>query len=454
MSLDRFIAWLLLVGIALLACLMPAQNDTWWHLRAGYDMLAAGSVLLTDTYSHTVHGGHWPNYEWLGEVVFALAHHAGGMPLLTALCAIAVTGGVAFVYAAMRERGVWTPLLLAAIAAGATHTWSVRPQAFSLLLLGLTLWLTTTGRWRWLPPVFLVWANLHGAVAYGGVVLAGMILGYLWHERRLPRALVIVAVLCGVATLFTPLGVWYWWEVAESIQRSRINEIAEWRRPNLPPDHLVFWAMAVALPAALALRHRSLTTPEGRGVVCAALLFLPLAATTMRNITPYLMVAAAAMTFLIPAERRKRSPRTERTLLNVLIASAAAAVAAFIVFQAWRDRIDGPEWQPLPREAAAAIEACRPNLYNRYEDGGPIIFFAPAQKVLLDSRQDPYPTTLVQQQSDAERTGEYEGLFDERAIDCAATTPASPLASRLAGDGWIKRYEDRRWIVLERPHGS
>lgn len=453
MSSDRFIAWLLLVGIALLACLIPVHNDTWWHLRAGHDMLATGSVLLTDTYSHTVPGGHWPNYEWLGEVAFALAHRAGGMPLLTLLCAAAIAGGVAFVYASMEERGLWTPLLLATIAAGATHTWSVRPQAFSLLLLGLTLWLTARRHWRWLPPLFLVWANLHGAVAWGGVVLAGTLAGYLWHERRLPRELMIVAVLCAAATLVTPLGLSYWWEIAESIARSRTNEIAEWRRPDLPPGHLVFWTMAAALPLVAALRHRTLATPEARGLVVAALLFLPLAATTMRNITPFLFVAAAAMTHLVPPERRRGAP-SRRPVLPIVIVSGAAALAAFVVLQAWRERQEGVEWVPLPEEAAEAIEACRPNLYNRYEDGGPIIFFAPAQPVLLDSRQDPYPTTLVQQQFDAEVTGEHERLFDDRGINCAVTAPGSPLASRLAAGGWVTRYADRRWIVLERPPAS
>lgn len=451
MTSDRLIAWLLLVGIAMLACLMPAHNDTWWHLRAGYDMLASGSVLLTDTYSHSVQGGPWPNYEWLGEVIFAVVHRVGGMPLLTLLCAASVTGGVALVYASMQDRGLWTPLLLATIAAGATHTWSVRPQAFSLLLLGLTIWLLVKRRWRWLPPLFLVWANLHGAVAYGGVLLAGALVGHFWRERTLPRELVVVAVLCGVATLATPLGLHYWPEIAESIQRSRINEIAEWRRPDLPPNHLVFWTMAVALPVAIAWRLRTVTDPAGLGLVFSALLLLPLAAATMRNITAFLMVTPAAMTFLLPPEKTVRRRGRDRTLPNVVIVSAAAAVAAFLVVQEWRARREGPEWKPLPPAAAASIETCRPNLYNRYEDGGPIIFFAPARKVLIDSRQDPYPTSLVQQQFDAEARGDYELLFRRYAINCAVTGPQSALARRLREDGWVTRYEDQRWLVLERP---
>ena len=61
---DRLQTTLLFVAIATAACLMPAQHDTWWLLRAGHDMWAAGHVLLTDTFSHTVHGAFWPNHEW------------------------------------------------------------------------------------------------------------------------------------------------------------------------------------------------------------------------------------------------------------------------------------------------------------------------------------------------------------------------------------------------------
>ena len=80
MSEERLFERLLFLVIALLACLMPVQNDTWWHLRAGDVMLETRRVLLTDVFSHTVSGQPWPNYEWLSEVVFALVYRAGGLP--------------------------------------------------------------------------------------------------------------------------------------------------------------------------------------------------------------------------------------------------------------------------------------------------------------------------------------------------------------------------------------
>ena len=56
MSEERLFTRLLFLVIALLACLMPVQNDTWWHLRAGEVMLESRRILLTDIFSHTVSG--------------------------------------------------------------------------------------------------------------------------------------------------------------------------------------------------------------------------------------------------------------------------------------------------------------------------------------------------------------------------------------------------------------
>ena len=53
---DRLLTTLLFLAIAIAACLMPAQNDTWWQLRAGHDMWSGRTVLLRDTFSHTAYG--------------------------------------------------------------------------------------------------------------------------------------------------------------------------------------------------------------------------------------------------------------------------------------------------------------------------------------------------------------------------------------------------------------
>ena len=79
---------------------------------------------------------------------------------------------------------------------------------------------------------------------------------------------------------------------------------------------------------------------------------------------------------------------TSRILNLALIAITTATVAATLTW-AYRNRIDRLRWAPVPAGALAAFEQCPDNLYNRYDEGGPLLWFAPGRKVFLDGRQDP-----------------------------------------------------------------
>ena len=113
--------------------------------------------------------------------------------------------------------------------------------------------------------------------------------------------------------------------------------------------------------------------------------------------------------------------------------------------------IDRLGWRPIPSAAAAAVSACPGPLYNRYNEGGYLIWFTPRVPVFVDSRQDPYPAGLLSADAKAERTGDYRALFAQYGIGCAALPPTSPVAARLGADGWGDMYRDETWVVLRAP---
>src|SRR5205814_1126639 len=90
LTFDRLKVTLLFVALACAACFMPAQNDTWWHLREG-EILRHGGAPLTDYLTHTVGGKSWANRESLSQIVFYRLFRAGGLPLLTGVLAALVT---------------------------------------------------------------------------------------------------------------------------------------------------------------------------------------------------------------------------------------------------------------------------------------------------------------------------------------------------------------------------
>jgi hypothetical protein len=448
---DRLAIGLLFVVIALLACFSPAQSDTWWLLRAGEEIWQTGKIPLRDTYSHTAAGEYWPNHEWLTESVFYLLYRIGGMPLLTGACATVIVTTWATSWRLMRGGFELRFALFACSIATAATAWAVRPQAFSMAAFVGTSILLATGRAVWLPLLFLIWANLHGAVAVGLVAIAGAGAAELVRDRRMPWKLVAVAGLCGLATLITPLGTALWSFIPASMERSRVNQLIEWQPPGADVMFWPFWALAAALPIATVWRWRTLDPFTAR-LAGVALATLPIAIQAMRNVPLFLLMALPALTRIIEgqdASAVRRVLRGERVVVNASVLAAAVVVAAGFVGLGWAAPAPRLGWQPISAAAVAGIRSCDNPVYNTYGDGGVLIWFVRERPVFIDNRQDPYPMDLLRANRHTEMTGDYRWLFDTYGVRCVAVPTTSLLTERLRKDTvWAERYTDPQWTVF------
>jgi hypothetical protein len=185
---------------------------------------------------------------------------------------------------------------------------------------------------------------------------------------------------------------------------------------------------------------------------CAcALVLAPLALTAVRNVPPFLMLALPAVAALLPdfpAARAASAPQRPR--LNFAFAVAAAALAAVAVAGAYHARLARFNWVPLPPASIAALDRCEGNLYNRYDEGGYLIWFAPGRKVFLDGRQDPYPPSLISEQKLVEASGIFERLFARYDVGCAYVPAESAVSANLARAGWTPVFRDQSWAVFAR----
>jgi hypothetical protein len=450
---DRLLTTLLFLTIALACALTPMQSDSWWQLRAGRDMWASGRVMLSDVYSHTSYGTFWLNHEWLAEVIYYGAYLAAGLPGVTLLAAALIAGGWSLTWrlteGPSRPAFLWT---LAALVPSSMW-WEPRPHAFSLLFIPATVFLVSRGRLAWLPLVFVIWANCHGGVLLGFVLLAGCLAARTlaapaWWTRS---ALTLAA--CGAAMTATPLGLSFWIEIPRSLARIRLYPLDEWRRPDLWDVRMLpFWVVAAVLAVAVIVYRRQILrrVPEHAPVYACALMLLPLAIAARRNVGPFLMIAVPALTLLLP--RRAESPATAtetRPLLNFAIMTTAAAIVAATVAVAYSREIPRLRWRPVPEPAVAALNGCPGNLYNRYDEGGELLWFAPSRRVFMDGRQDPFPPELVLEHIRIETEGaDYRPAFARHSIQCAYLPTVSPTATALANAGWTTLYRDAQWVVL------
>lgn len=453
---DRLLTTLLFLAIAVAAFLMPAQGDTWWQLRAGQEMWRTRNVLLRDTFSHTVNGAPWPNHEWLSQVLFYGVYEVGGLPLLTIVSGAAVTGAWWIVWRLTPGTARARLLLTSFVIASASAMWSPRPQVLSLLLLALMMLLLCRRRYFWLPLVFLCWANLHGAVVMGMLLLTAALVATGLENRSDLPGLALASVCCLLATLATPLGMTFWIEIAHSLARIRQLGIQEWSPPRLTSLSMIpFWVLAVALVGLMVRHARALSRDvearrRGSLTVCAcALTLLPLAVTAERNVPPFLLLAVPAIAALIwRGEHTVLAPTRQRPRLNAALTAVAGVLACGTVAYAYAKPIDHMRWAPLPQTSLSALRACPGNLYNRYDEGGYLIWFAPDHKVFLDGRQDPYPVDLVREQVRVETTGDFERVFRRYNIHCAYVPAGSVVTARLSQAGWTPLFRDAQWAVL------
>jgi hypothetical protein len=451
LTFERLATALLFLAVAGSACFAPAQSDTWWQLRTGEAIWNTGTVDLSDHFSHTVAGSYWPNHEWLSQVLFYVSYRIGGLPLLTAFTASVIVGTWFLIWRLTPGNFPRKHLLCALALVPSSMAWSLRPQVFTFLLIATTAYLVTGRRYLLLPAFFLLWANLHGGVMLGFVILAGGTVAQLLEDRRWPMPLLVAAIGCFAATMFTPLGVSIWTEIPASLVRLRAYGVTEWRHPSFADLRLLPFWLLVACFIGLAVREKPWTSTGVRSnaMFWAAVGLLPLALSSGRNVPSFLLLAVPAIAAMQHSRQTWRAlPRTERPALNTGILVALTILVASSVTYAWASEVPRLGWHPLPDEAIASLKSCPERLYNRYDEGGYVIWFVPDRKVFMDSRQDPYPAELVNEQIRVETSGDYQRLFERFAIRCVLAPADSAVASRLLADGWQEVYKGSTFAVL------
>jgi hypothetical protein len=180
-------------------------------------------------------------------VIFASLFRFGGLKALVLFCGalICLTITLVFVRTVRAGSNFFVALLLTGLTAGAASVhYLARPHVFTLVLLGISMWLLQRDRqhedrWVWLLiPVVAIWTNLHGGflalIACQGLLVAGSAAeawwGGSWQRVRRYTAL---AAGCSLATLLNPFGYHLHLHVAQYLSSDWIRQtIGEFQAPT------------------------------------------------------------------------------------------------------------------------------------------------------------------------------------------------------------------------------
>jgi hypothetical protein len=280
-------------------------SDLWWHLAAGREMLAQGTVWLADPFSYSAAGEPWRNHEWLADIVFCLWAGAFGVPALVYwkwLLVVATYLGLARVLERLSgDRGAAVLAAGAALALAAPFI-DLRPHLYTLAGVVLLFHLVLDRMPRRLPLclLFLVWANLHGGFVFGLMALA--ILAFPWRALAPAtlKAWALTLLACALTSLLNPDGIVVFVQPIEyAFTDSPYRSLGEWLSPFLPGGiRAPLFVPALWVAGAAALAHGALAWRGYRRLPLAALALCALTvamAVTSRRFIPLFGLALALL---------------------------------------------------------------------------------------------------------------------------------------------------------------
>lgn len=413
-----------------------------WHVRTGQQILSTHSIPRVDSFSSSTAGKNWYAWEWLYDVVAGQLDTSLGLNGIVWLTALVIAVVFAWVFRILILRGVTVlpglVLTLLAISASTIH-FLARPHVWSWLFTLVFFWILDSSERNelrdaglhhiksknlWLlPPLMLVWVNVHGGFLVGLLLIAIFWLGALWEwyaakpnriEDTLSRIagaqrvrnLTLVGVLSAAATFVNPYG----WKLHAHIysylsNRFLMNHVEEFQSPNFHQIAPRCFAVLLLLAlVALALRGRHLRLSEGLTVLFAAYAGLYAARNIPVSSILLTMVIAPLLChgFAAQSETRsgflRRMTLVERGQRGHLWCVAAALVTLAICFNSGRvgatPLIDAHfDSRRMPVEAVNYLDqtsASGPALTPDYWGGYVIYRLYPKAQVVVDDRHDLY----------------------------------------------------------------
>jgi hypothetical protein len=469
-------AGILLFGLLAMTARNATDPDLWWHLRTGQWIVETGHIPHSDPFSFTQAGHAWVSHEWLSEVVFyEFWKHIGAAGLIV-FSAIVTTAGFMLLYLRCPARKHWAASATAFGALASAPSWGVRPQMFTFTLASLLLWLLEGGEDRprlllWIPPLFLLWLNLHAGFALGPALLLAYGVGLItetavgntpWQQARPILLRVLLLLLACLALVpFNPSGAQLYRYPFDTLRSPGMRSfIVEWFSPDfhewLYRPFLLVWLLV--LTALASFRSR----PKGR-VIVPLLLTSFAALDAVRHIPIFVLVAIPVVAAALPvasASLAVSQRQPDSSWFRPLFNGAVLILMAVLVLVKWVSLARNQaarEAEQFPQKAVAFLRASNypRKVFVYYDWGGYAIWkLYPAYRVFVDGRADLYGDDLLRQFKTAVqlRTG-WREVLDSWQVEAVLVPPSCALAQALLLDrNWHAEFSDSKAILLLRTH--
>jgi len=413
----------------ILSCrsLLLHDGDTGYHVRAGEHILNTCSVPSYDIFSHVTPALRWNAHEWLAEAVMAGIHGAFGMTGIVIFFSllISLTYYLLFIFIKKESNIIVALVIILFILPASAFHWMARPHIFTNLFLVIWIFILETYQYKnrnllyLMPPLMLLWANIHGGFIFGlgitGIYFIGNLINALSSKdvrayfKQKSKVLGFVAIACFAVSIVNPNGIELLFFPFKLLsEKIIIDHVGEFLSPNFhlsvltPARFLILFTIFM-----LAVKKSAVNVID----VILILFLLNMSLLSVRHITVFGIVISIILARLMGEQLeerperpfqviRERSDKLAATDDSVGGAIWIVAVILFVVCLAEADVLKcyfDPGKKPVAAAEFLRKENIKGNMYNNYEFGDYFIYsLYPQYKVFIDGRADMYGSEIFE----------------------------------------------------------
>ncbi|MBI3952435.1 MAG: hypothetical protein HY336_00590 [Candidatus Doudnabacteria bacterium] len=430
-------------------------------------------ILETNYYSYTNPDFPVFNHHWGSGLVFYSLHQLGGFTLLSIFGLLTTLSSFLLIFDVSRKLAGFWPAWISAVflipLIGERQ--EIRPEMFSYLFTAAFLWILSEHKTNpkrkyllyFLPPLLLLWANLH---IY--FFLGFLLIGIYAIMALTKRPLFLTAAGGLVLSLANPFGykaLAYPLQIFQNYGYTIVENKSVWfltnfgfSNPNLTLIKIITAVFLIML--VLAIRKRKSYIDHSPEFLAIAAIFLVMAWLAFRNFSlfgffalPFL--SAGTGNFLAP-KFLKFEP--EEKYLSL----AGIGVATIILIYIYSYRLANFGFGLVAQADSSAdffkSQDVKGPIFNNYDIGSFLIYHLPnQQKVFVDNRPEAYPaeffekTYIPMQEKDeiwkqqADKYGFNSIYF---AINDLTNWGQNFLTSRVKDPNWVAVYADSFSIIF------
>ncbi len=404
-----------------------SNSDIWLHLRTGTWMLQNHAAPHAGLFSQSP-DLRWTASNWGYDLLVAVAFRMldlRSIPVLVMIFKSALAVLTFLLAGGVRER-FWPAVALSVTVQYILGGILPGPTYCSMLLFAVELLLLNQSRVRdsvrplfWLPPLFLLWANLDNQFVFGLLLLLLLLLAsnipnlasLLSSSSQVPLSQLrrstlslknagTVALLCAVATIITPYSYHLYGVFFASFTSAANRYLPDFHAMGFrQPQDYVLMLLAMAAFLALGLRRSRDPFQISLMIGCIMLSFYAQRDAWLVALAAIVVIAGAVGH---PAETASAEPQHKRNRQLFLAAGMSLAIlmlaAAFEIPRSHEALLAKVE-QTYPVAACSYIREHQlpPPLFNAYDWGGFLTWYLPEYPVAIDARPGLYDEDYVVQ---------------------------------------------------------